>query len=573
MTSSTFKKTTYLTIFTYIFFVFTYLHPKIQTGERDGVQLMLEGESHYREIDYLEALNKFKKAKELLTSEHYLIRIYLNLAKTHYALSDNENTQKALRKLFEIQPRHIIDDRYYPKGFMALYESIKSEIAKKLEAQVIPHKGKRNRRKWKSLALVALGAVVGGSILLILLRSKKEPVPIQSSVQVYIQSTPIGAQIYVDGEDRGAATPAKITVNPGKREILLSKENCCQAVNSILFEANKNYTINVQLSGYSYEFMESLDTHGDIYHDSTKWITIDKEDNIYYLSDSIWVYKLNPAGITLNNWLVKESWFLQTTGIASDINNNIYVTASTSNPLLNRYREEIYEYDSSGKFRKRWGAKGTQDGQFDLIRAIAVGNDLSIYISDYKNNRIQVFDSKRNFLKKWYASHPGDLDIDKNNNVYVCQDENRIYKYDSNGIVISEWGSEGSDDGQFNRLSGIAVDENTNVFVADEYNHRVQKFDSDGFFITKWGTRGSREGSFAYPMDVAVDSAEYVYISDTGNGRIQKFRITDQTDSNGDWQIHSTNRPNISGSNKLIPFQSNKSNKNRTAIEEKRKEK
>src|SRR5437867_9195870 len=42
------------------------------------------------------------------------------------------------------------------------------------------------------------------------------------------------------------------------------------------------------------------------------------------------------------------------------------------------------------------------------------------------------------------------------------------------GIFLTKWGTLGSDDGQFSRPSGIAVDGSGNVFVADTGNYRIQ---------------------------------------------------------------------------------------------------
>ena len=53
----------------------------------------------------------------------------------------------------------------------------------------------------------------------------------------------------------------------------------------------------------------------------------------------------------------------------------------------------------------------------------------------------------------------------------------------------TQWGSEGSGDGQFSLPADVAVDSSGNVYVADANNHRIQKFDSNDVFLTKWGSQ------------------------------------------------------------------------------------
>jgi len=88
------------------------------------------------------------------------------------------------------------------------------------------------------------------------------------------------------------------------------------------------------------------------------------------------------------------------------------------------------------------------------------------------------------------------------------------------------WGTEGSGDGQFRDIYGVAVDApGGRVYVADTGNHRIQKFTSDGELVLEWGTLGEGDGQFWFPRGVAVASDGSVYVADTSNHRIQKFSM------------------------------------------------
>jgi DNA-binding beta-propeller fold protein YncE len=69
----------------------------------------------------------------------------------------------------------------------------------------------------------------------------------------------------------------------------------------------------------------------------------------------------------------------------------------------------------------------------------------------------------------------------------------------------------------------VAVDAAGNVDVADFRNHRIEKFSDTGAYLTQWGTPGSGDGQFQYPYSVATDAAGNAYVAEVGNNRIQKF--------------------------------------------------
>src|SRR5690606_1247873 len=88
-------------------------------------------------------------------------------------------------------------------------------------------------------------------------------------------------------------------------------------------------------------------------------------------------------------------------------------------------------------------------------------------------------------------------------------------------LFVGEFGSSGSGDGQFDTLSGVAVDTDGNVYTADSADTRIQKFDSEGNFILNIGNLPGDPG-LAYVVGVRI-FGEDVYVLDQGSGSIQKF--------------------------------------------------
>ncbi|MFH1258592.1 MAG: T9SS type A sorting domain-containing protein [Elusimicrobiota bacterium] len=101
--------------------------------------------------------------------------------------------------------------------------------------------------------------------------------------------------------------------------------------------------------------------------------------------------------------------------------------------------------------------------------------------------------------------------------VVAAQANEQVY------IYSGQWGEQGSDDGQFDKPYGVAVDSSGYVYVGDSANDRIQKFAGTGVFVTKWGGAGGADGKFLNPYRVAVDSIGYVYVADCWNNRVQKF--------------------------------------------------
>jgi|GEM_PF-909636 len=120
---------------------------------------------------------------------------------------------------------------------------------------------------------------------------------------------------------------------------------------------------------------------------------------------------------------------------------------------------------------------------------------------------------------------PVGVGADTSGNLYVMDgSNNRVQKFTVSGVFESMWGSVGTANGLFTAGSGLAVDSSGNVYVADEGNFRIQKFTSAGVFVSTWGSSGAGNGLFAAPVGVAVDSSGNVYVTDQStNALVQKF--------------------------------------------------
>jgi sugar lactone lactonase YvrE len=66
-------------------------------------------------------------------------------------------------------------------------------------------------------------------------------------------------------------------------------------------------------------------------------------------------------------------------------------------------------------------------------------------------------------------------------------------------------GGKGIGRGQFDSPTGIAVDADGNILVADTNNGRIEKLSSTGTFLSTIGSKGTGRGELAAPNGIAVD--------------------------------------------------------------------
>jgi hypothetical protein len=90
-------------------------------------------------------------------------------------------------------------------------------------------------------------------------------------------------------------------------------------------------------------------------------------------------------------------------------------------------------------------------------------------------------------------------------------------------------GSQGTGDGQFISLQGIAVDSGGHIYTADQIPvgtiPRIQKFDSAGIFLKRWGMFGSDTGQLNGIAEISVYKDSLLYVVDPGNSRIATFDL------------------------------------------------
>jgi DNA-binding beta-propeller fold protein YncE len=149
--------------------------------------------------------------------------------------------------------------------------------------------------------------------------------------------------------------------------------------------------------------------------------------------------------------------------------------------------ERITKLDADGRFVAHWGRSGTAQGEFNRIRALAIGADDLLYVADSCNHRIQVFRKT--------------------------------------GELVRVIGTEGAAPGELKYPYDLAFGPAGNLFVTERGNHRVQKFSAAGVSLGVWGGPGRKAGQFSDPWALVVDREGRVHVIDTENHRVQRIEF------------------------------------------------
>ena len=180
---------------------------------------------------------------------------------------------------------------------------------------------------------------------------------------------------------------------------------------------------------------------------------------------------------------------------------------------------------------KVWGVHGTKPGWLHKPRVAAFDHDDHLYIADL-TDRIQVFDRDGTFLRSWRTPDlnvdgPSGLTVDRNGRVLVADTHfYRVLVYSDTGKLLFQLGDgvQGTTPGRFGYPTDVVTDREGNFYVA-EYgeNDRIQVFSARGDWLRQWGGHGYGLGEFLRPRALAIDDRDRLYVADSCNHRIQVF--------------------------------------------------
>jgi DNA-binding beta-propeller fold protein YncE len=210
-------------------------------------------------------------------------------------------------------------------------------------------------------------------------------------------------------------------------------------------------------------------------------MTVDQEGNVFIADSELAKVFVLPVNTDYAIPLALDEDLVRPTGLILDQETGWLYVVDTG-------IHAVYVFQSDASLVKKFGHRGSGDGEFNFPTYIWQNREKKIFVTDSLNFRVQIFNQYGNYLTQF--GHPG------------------------NGT------------GDLARPKGLAGDSHGHIYVTDSLFHNVQVFDESGALLTNFGEQGSGPGQFCLPVGITITSDDMIYVADSYNKRVQIFRYT-----------------------------------------------
>ena len=97
-----------------------------------------------------------------------------------------------------------------------------------------------------------------------------------------------------------------------------------------------------------------------------------------------------------------------------------------------------------------------------------------------------------------------------------------VFVFNKEGNCLQQIGKEGTDPGQFKNPNGVSFLNNNEILIADQSNNRIQHINiQTGSVVKTFGKKGEGKGHFNTPLSICLDDTERIVVSEFSNNRVQ----------------------------------------------------
>lgn len=231
----------------------------------------------------------------------------------------------------------------------------------------------------------------------------------------------------------------------------------------------------------------------------------------------------------LNKWNYRKGEIVEARAYTSDIIANS-ITSWTTDPQGTTQGLITIPVSLNDVIIPHKISKNDQVGKWQFyVNYGGVTRSSTFYVGGEIEEDSELLNSDQFIVPKYPSSinssfnSPTGIAVDSDNNIYVADSGNsQIKKFDSKGNLLLTLGTLGSSKGQFIHPLGVFVNKKY-VYVLDTGNSRIQIFDKNGNFVNSWGTRGDQIGMFYTPVSMSSDKYGNLYVVDSEQNVIQIF--------------------------------------------------
>ena len=162
-----------------------------------------------------------------------------------------------------------------------------------------------------------------------------------------------------------------------------------------------------------------------------------------------------------------DGQFINPQGLCFNSKGLLYVV-DHDNCRVQVFRQNVFLF--------KFGSKGHNPGQFQNLRFIAVDSSDQAYVTDWCNyGSISVFREDGHFIKKINCNNPYAICIAPDDHIIArVNDHNSITVFSPTHECIAKFGVYGKEKGQFQLVTGVAINNSGTIFVTEGYNNRLQ---------------------------------------------------------------------------------------------------
>jgi tripartite motif-containing protein 71 len=195
----------------------------------------------------------------------------------------------------------------------------------------------------------------------------------------------------------------------------------------------------------------------------------------------------------------------------------------------------IVVFNTKCKITRMFGSRGSGNGQFDGPLGLAAGPGPELFVCDAGNYRVQVLQPDGSYVRSigcqgtgpgQFSEYPQRVAVTSTGYVLVIDTKgSTVYMFRTSGEYLRQLADSIPVDPKPPRQTGITVDRDNNIIIADKRNHRLVILSGEGQYKCQIGVGGSQSGLLKGPWDVSVSRGGDIVVYEAGAKRLQVLGV------------------------------------------------